>query len=512
MSNDANIATGLSMLAIAEALRPLLAEGLANDLAGFVKKAWCVLQPGRPLLWSWHYDYLCEVLVLVKLGVLKRVIINVPPRTLKSMLVTIIYPVWIWLTDPWHQFLMASYSFGLSSEHSIRRRNLLNSDWVQGLWGEWLQLSGGRNQVGQFINNHGGQMIATSVGGTVMGRGCDTAILDDPLSADQAQSAVERTKTNGWIDSTLRNRLNDPARGAIILVAQRLHESDPTGFFLEQGHDVWYHVRIPLEAEEDETWVFPISGRVVQRRAGEILMPERFTQDVVKEKKSCRLSFACQYQQRPVPVEGNLITLDNIRYYGGVDPRTGRADEKLPNFDFKFISVDCAFKDSPTSSFVAIGVIGVKGPLRFVLNVVNKHLNAAATEAEIRRQRNLYGSISAVLVEDKANGPAVIERLRMNIPGVVSITPQGGKVPRMQAVLSEWQAGNWYVERNAAWTGPFIDQLTMFPASRHDDMVDMMSQAASWLVRYQLPTVESHNAFTGEVNWSINSGLWRADG
>ena len=331
-----------------------------------------------------------------------------------------------------------------------------------------------------------------------MGRGCDTAILDDPVSADQVLSDIERTKTNHWIGTTLRNRLNDPAIGAIILVEQRLHQLDPTGFLLEQEPGVWIHIRIPLEAEEDETWVFPKSGRVFRRRAGEILMPERFTQDVVKEKKACRMVFAGQYQQRPVPIEGNMVTLHDICYYGGVDPMTGHADEKLPlNFDFKFISVDCAFKDSPTSSFVAIGVIGVKGPLRFVLKVVNNHLNAAATETEIRRLRNLYGPISAVLVEDKANGPAVIERLRVNISGVVPITPQGGKVARMHAVLSEWQARNWHLERNAARTGPFIDQLITFPSGRHDDMVDMMTQAASWLIRYQLPTVRIYNAFTG---------------
>ena len=355
MSTEPKIAAGLPLLELTRALRPLFAKGLANDLADFAKSAWPILQPGRPLTWSWHYDYLCELLVLVKRRELRRLIINVPPRTLKSTLVTIIYPVWVWLTEPGHHFLTASYSLDLSAEHSGKRRNLLQSAWFRGLWGDLFRLSGGRNRVEQFTNNQGGQMISTSVGATVMGRGCDTAILDDAVSANQALSDAERTTANNWIDSTLRSRLNDPANGAIILVMQRLHELDPAGFLLEQEPEVWTHIRIPLEAEEDETWKFPISGRVVQRKKGEILMPERFPRATVEQLRSRRLVFASQYQQRPAPVEGNLIKRSEVRFYGGIDPRTGQLDEKLPtSFDMKVISVDCAFKDLATSDYVAI--------------------------------------------------------------------------------------------------------------------------------------------------------------
>ena len=300
----------------------------------------------------------------------------------------------------------------LSSEHSLIRRNLLQSGWYRRLWGDKFRLSGDRNQVSQFMNDKRGQMIATSIGATTLGRGGDVLILDDPVSADQALSDAERNNANDWIDNTFRSRLNDPAKGAIVLIMQRLHELDPTGFLLQEK-DVWTHVRIPLEAEEDETWTFPISSRVVQRKKGEILMPERFPPATVDQLRSRRLVYAGQYQQRPAAIEGNLIKRSEVRYYGGIDPRTGQPDEKLPeSFDRKIISVDCAFKDAATSDFVAIGVIGVKGRKRYLLNVVNRHLDAAATEAEIRRQRDLHRPISAVLIEDKANGAAVIQRLR----------------------------------------------------------------------------------------------------
>jgi hypothetical protein len=232
MSGNMMIPPDSPLPAIAAALVPLLAESLANDLPGFAKEAWHVLHPGRQLVWSWHYDLICEHLVLVKQRKLRRLIINVPPRTLKSTLINIMFPVWTWLTEPDHNFLMASYTLNLSTEHSECRRTLLESQWFLKFWGDRFQLSADRNRVEQFKNNCGGQMIASSVGGTVMGRGCDTAIIDDPVSPAQALSDTERTRANNWINSTLLTRLNDPATGAIILVMQRLHQLDPTGFLL----------------------------------------------------------------------------------------------------------------------------------------------------------------------------------------------------------------------------------------------------------------------------------------
>jgi predicted phage terminase large subunit-like protein len=472
------------------ALRRFLTEHLAENLAAFVKKAWRVLHPSRPLIWSWHYDYLCEVLTLVKRRQLRRVIINIPPRSLKSTLVTIFFPIWVWITEPEHSFLTVSYSLDLSSEHSVIRRLLLQSAWYQRLFGDRFRLAGDRNQVAQFMNDKRGQMVASSVGATVMGRGCDTAILDDPVSADGALSDAERSGANNWIDTTLRSRLNDPASGAIIVVQQRLHQMDPTGFLKDQEPKVWTDVRIPLEAEEDETWTFPISGRVVQRKKGEILMPERFPPEIVEQLRSRRLVYAGQYQQNPAPIEGNIIKRSEIRYYGGIDPRTGQPDEKLPeSFDRTILSVDCAFKDTATSDFVAIAVIGIKGRKRYILNVVNKHLDAAATEAEIRRQRDAHRPVCATVVEGKANGPAVIQRLKVNVPGVQEVNPQGGKTARMFAAAAEWQAGDWHVDRNAAWTEPFVEQITMFPNAKHDDMADAMSQAAAWLLQTPMHTV-----------------------
>jgi predicted phage terminase large subunit-like protein len=251
---------------------------------------------------------------------------------------------------------------------------------------------------------------------------------------------------------------------------------------------VWTKVEIPLVAEKDETWVFPISGRVQKRKRGEVLQPDRFSPDIVAEKQRSRLVFAGQYQQHPAPLEGNLIKRSDVQYWGGMDEH-GKSDESRPEkFDMVVVSADCAFKDLKTSDYVAVGTVGVKGRKRFILKVTNAHLDVDATELEIRRQiadarqSGLY--VSAVLVEDKANGPAVVSRLKQNVPGVIEINPQGGKTARMFAVSPEWQAGDWYVERNASWAEPFVQQITLFPMAANDDMADMMTQAAIWIGAY----------------------------
>jgi predicted phage terminase large subunit-like protein len=463
---------------------------METQLSAFFKAAWKVLEPGRDLAWSWHYDYICEHLQLVIQKKLRRLIISVPPRTAKSSLATICFPCWAWLQNPSISFLCASYSNSLSTDHSIARRNLLGSMFFQGLWADKFQLAADRNLTTQFANNKMGAMIATSTGSGAEGRGGDIAILDDPMSSQQSLSDVERAAANRWISNTLKQRLNDPPTASIVIIMQRLHELDTTGFVLTEDPGVWTNIVIPLEAEEDKEFVYPISGKVHFRPKGDILQPERFPHLIVEEKKRNRLVFAGQYQQRPAPLEGNIIKRCDVKYYGGRDLITGALDETLcgsehpnnkPRFDRTIISVDCAFKDLKTSDYVAIGVVGVRGRKRYLLNIVNAHLDAGATEAEIRNQKKLYPNATAVLVEDKANGPAVIQALKRDMTGVIEVNPQGGKISRMFAIAPEWQAGDWYVDRNAAWAELFVQQITMFPTAAHDDMCDMMTQVGIYL-------------------------------
>lgn len=178
-----------------------------------------------------------------------------------------------------------------------------------------------------------------------------------------------------------------------------------------------------------------------------------------------------------------MIKRSDVRYYGGTNPDNGEKDRELPTkFDMIVTSADCAFKDEKNSDYVAIGTVGVKGPDRFVLEIVNKHLDLPATENEILRQKQKWGS-NVTLIEDKANGSAIIKSVKRKISGVVAVEPEGGKTARFVASTGEWQAGNWFVDRNAAWAEPFIDQIIKFPSAKYDDMADFMTQACIYLQR-----------------------------
>lgn len=462
--------------------RPAVAERLSADLASFCKAAWPVIHPGAKLVWNWHLDLLCEHLELVRRRQTTRLICNIPPRTSKSSIASICFPVWCWLQDPRLAFLCCSYELDLAGSHNLERRRLITSAWFQGLFAERFKLSTDRSLVDEFTNASGGRMLAASTNSRAMGRGGDIVIVDDPLSADVAYSDILRNEVNQWFVHMLPQRLNDPATSPIVLIQQRLHEADSTGFLLESDPGEWTHLRLPLEAEEPERWVFPVSGRVVERKTGDILDAKRFPRKVVEARKRNRLVWAGQFQQRPAPIEGNLIQTADIRYFGGKDPVTGERDAQLPErFDQTIISVDASFKDTKSSDYVAVLVVGVRGARRFLRNVVNARMDLDATETTILQQHSLYGPISAVLIEDAANGPAIVSHLKDKISGVIAVPASGGKIARMVASSPSWQAHNWSLDRCAGWTGAFVTQVTMFPNARHDDMVDAMTQAEVWL-------------------------------
>lgn len=472
---------------------------LQADFTAFVKTSWPILEPGNKLVWSWHYDLIAEYLLLAAEKKCTRLIINIPPRTLKSILITIMFPVWVWTRTPNQSFACASYAQPLSEEHSVKRRRLLESDWFRHLWGDRVWLQKDQNQKSKFQNNYQAQMFATSVGGTMQGIGGAFLIVDDGLKADDILSDPTIIELHNWFDKTWRQRLNDPATDVMIIVEQRTGERDITGFCLdgdkllaESGEPKeWTHLCIPMEADDEsvdkatlnQRFTFPISGRIKDRPIGDVLQPDRFTPAVIAAKKVRRLTWETQEQGRPSPLEGNMIKRSEVMYYGGKDPETGENDRDLPKkFDLIVTSCDAAFKDTKTSDFVCVGTIGVLGPDRFILEVVTKHLDAPATEKEVDRQRIAYKS-SVCLIEDKANGSAIIKSMRQSVTGVVAIEPEGGKISRMYASCGEWQSHNWYVSRIAAWTEPFVEHITKFPGIKNDDDVDMMTQACVYIRR-----------------------------
>lgn len=461
--------------------KPQVATHLKSDFAAFCRAAWPVLHPGSRLSWVKGHDAICDYLVAVHEGQIRRLIVNCPPRFAKTTILNC-FLVWCWLQDPTRSFLSCSYEIDLALNGNADRRKLMESQWFRSLFSDVFTLSQDRSQAGDFQNDKGGSMRAASTNSRAQGRGGSIIVVDDPNSADTIFSESFRNETNAWLTFQLPQRLDNPSESAIILIQQRLHQDDCTGHLLAEEESPWEILKLPLVAEQDEEIKFPHSGKTWRRRKGEVLDPKRWTPKTIRQRMQNRLVWAGQFQQEPVPVEGNLVRVDDVMFFGGRDSKSGTVDPGLPEkFERKIISVDASFKNKSTSDFVAIAVVGVVGSKRFVLRAVNSHLDVVGTENEIRALHSDYAPISAVLVEDAANGPAIISRLSEQIPGVIAVTPEGGKVSRLMAVAPEFAAHNWYFERHGTWTNEIVSQLTMFPNARHDDLADCVSQAAVWL-------------------------------
>jgi predicted phage terminase large subunit-like protein len=444
--------------------------------AEFFRAAWDVLEPGRPLIWSPHYDLISEWLLKVWRRECLRLIINVPPRTAKSTEGTICFPAWGWARDARHRFLTASYSSDLSREHSSKRRNLIESPWFKSLWP--MAFSDDTNRADQYKNEQQGEMIATSVGATGTGRGGDTLILDDGLSADQAQSEAERKTAHAWFRETFRTRLNDPATGAIVVIEQRTHHEDITGWLLKNEPGQWKQVVIPLvqDAKTDLEVVFPVTGRKWERKVGDVLQPERHTPAVVAAQMIHRRTFETQAQQRPSPEGGDICKREWWQFYRAVP------DE----FDQVIDSWDLTFKDAKDADFVAGFKVGIKGARRYFLDAIHGRMGFTASKDAVKRLRVREPVASRVLIEDKANGPAVIDSLRSSVPGLIPVEPTGSKFARAVAATGDIEAGNCYLPdvevypQHRVWVDELIEEWANFPNYPTDDMVDGSDQAINY--------------------------------
>ncbi len=463
---------------------------LARDLYQFFLEAWKILEPITPLQPSWHYKYICEWLVLVGTGKFRKLfphaeglIVNVPPRSAKSTLISIIFPVWCWINNPTHRFICASYALKLAIDHSIKRRALILSSWYQQRWGKKFSLREDQNTKEEFFNDKTGQMICASVGSNLMGKGGNILILDDPLDPEQAASDAERNAANKWFEGTFWSRANDHSKDVFIIVMQRLHEDDVTGNQLLKnkdcapGQENWIHVKIPLAAEDDTEIVYPVSKDKFIRPKGDILNPERNTPIVVTALKKKPKVFAGQFQQRPAPAEGNIIKRTWIKYWG--DPHNPESPMLPGKFDRGLQSWDCSFKGNAKSDYVSGLVVGTKGPNRFLVDRKYKQMSFPETVKAILMTTGKYPWAREICIEDKANGPAIIDSLKQQMTGVIAINPRGDKKERLENASLSLESGNWYFPHpsKAPWVEEFIENLVTFPNARHDDDCDAWSQA-----------------------------------
>lgn len=462
---------------------PMVQAVLAEkSLYEFTRQAWNILEPATEFIDGWHIGCISEYLEAVTLGQINRLIINVPPRYMKSLNVSVCWPAWEWgpRNMPHLRYLFSSYAGELSTKHSVDRRTLIESDWYQRNWGNRFQLVSDNNRKTEFENDRRGVMSTTSTGSAATGKGGNRVIVDDPLNPKEAVSDTERENANTHFDQTLYSRLNDKKRDPLVVIMQRLHTRDLTGHLLAKKDHGYTHLCLEAESEKRKVITFPISKKKVERKIGDILWPEREPKDVLEATKVALGTYAYsgQYQQSPAPLEGGVVKRDWWRRYD--------TTQRPVSFHQLFISADPKFKDYETSSHVAIHLYGVIGPNIYLLERIYNHLGCVETINGILKMRLNWTkeghSVGAVLIEDKANGPAIIQILQKRIPGIIAVEPDGDKIARALAASPIIEAGNVWIP-NEPWGDEVIDAWSFVPNGDNWDDVDAASQAIRYFSR-----------------------------
>ncbi len=475
-------------------LREIAREKAERSLPAFIEQAWNVIEPGTPYVDNWHIGLIGEYMKAVNLGQIRRLIINIPPRNMKSIEATVCYPAWTWTRSPEKRFIKVSYADGLSRKHNILTRDIITSPWYQGNWGGVFSLKDDVNRQNEFKNTAQGFMFSTSIGGTLTGEGGDVIIIDDPQDPAQANSEAERDTVISFFQNKLPTRLNDPEKGAIIIIMQRLHEKDLTGHILTErlGYE---HLCLPAIAPERTVITYPLSGKQIIREEGDLLNPVRFNREVLDELKRTMgsVQFAGQLQQSPSPDEGIIFKREWLN----------KTYRELPAGATIIQSWDLPFKNSESSAKCAGIVMARKGAELFFVDCVNDKMSFVDSVTALKSLTAKHPKARAKVVEDKANGPAIISFLQKEIPGMIPFNPKGSKEDRALSVAPYFEAGNVYFPENAPWAGDLREDLRKFPNGLYKDTVDATVQAILYLME------KPRASYGGDGDRLIKESYWR---
>lgn len=479
-------------------LNAVRAENCRRNLAVFVKHGWSVLEPETPLVWGWHIDAICKHLEAVSRGDIKRLLINVPPGHMKSLIVGVFWPAWVWLTNPSWRVMFGSYALDLSQRDSVRCRDVISSSWYAETFDPQWKLKGDQNVKTWFENTERGLRMALSVGGAGTGFRADCIAFDDPHNVKERPSEAELENVDFWWHKRMSSRLNDPRTGARVGIMQRVHSRDLSGRIIERGG--YAHLRLPTLYRPEQKCATPIGWEDPRTEHDELLFPEMYGPEQVAEAKRDlgSASFAGQHQQGPTPESGGMLKKHWFRFWyprgASAPPPMRTQDEEgrtvecvqveFPEqVDRKITSWDMSFKGKQTSDFVAGQPWAQVLADMYLLDQIHGRIDFARTLKQVVKLANAHPDAVAHIVEDAANGPAVISALTHNVAAMLPVSPQGGKEARCAAASPTIEAGNVYLPHPALfpWVHAFIEEVTLFPFGENDDQLDAMTQAINWL-------------------------------
>lgn len=453
-----------------------------NSLKFFIRQAFQTLNPSTNLLWNWHIEYLCDILEEVAKGKIKRLIINIPPRYLKSIICSVSFPAWLLGKDPSKRIIVCSYSKQLSIKHSIDTRQIMQSDWYKKCFPETI-IETGKNEKTKFITTKNGFRLATSTGGTLTGEGGDILIVDDPHNPVNIWNKKNRTKVKNWFSGVFSSRLNNKKNGTIIVVMQRLHTEDLCGYLLEKdnnknGNSKWFHINLPVIADREYTYC--IYDKLYKiRKYGDILhkkMEGLEELEIIKNDLG-EYNFLAQYQQNPISIDGNIIKQKWLKYFN-LEDFIKQLKQQFIDIEYT-ISIDCASGIGTENDFTAVAIFIIYSNKFYLCNMYHLKLSYPDLKKEIINIINKYQP-QTILIEDKSNGTSMIQDLQQQYNQIIAIKPTKSKEYRVNDILTTIESGNFIIAEKQNWNEEFEIELLAFPNHKHDDQVDAVSQAINW--------------------------------
>lgn len=421
----------------------------------------------EPYLHNWHVAAIAHQLMRVWVGEITRLIITMPPRTMKSFLASVCLPAWLLGRNPGEKIICASYAQPLAADFAYQMRRLMRTSWYRQVFPN-THIDPKKSGVEEIATTRGGYRLSTSVGGTLTGRGASYIIIDDPMKASDANSQVAREGAFAWYKGTVTSRLNHPKKGRIVLVAQRLHMEDLPGQLAALGG--WEQLDLPLEAFRDQTIeLFP--GKFIDRPAGNIIHQARFSEVEIARLRAemGERDFEAQYNQRPLPPGGALFKLQWLQRY----------DEGPPVHEVQgiFQSWDTAYEIADGNDYSVCSTWGLSGKRYYLLDVYRARLPFPDLQKAVYRLREQWNA-DLVLVEKAGSGISLHQNIYdpSTRAWMQAVKPEGSKQDRASQQSPKFERGEVWLPRSAPWLQAFEDELLSFPHGKHDDQVDSAVQ------------------------------------
>jgi predicted phage terminase large subunit-like protein len=440
---------------------------LRKDPEAFLRRCMKMLNPGDPYQPNWHIQALEYQLERVRRGEIKRLMISVPPRHLKSTVVSVAFPAFVLGHDPTKRIIVVSCALDLAVKHANDFRAIVNSPWYKRAF-PVMRVSRSKNTEYEVVTTQGGYRLAASIDAGLTGRGGDIIIIDDPINTPDAFSPRKRDRVNEWYRSTVPTRLNSKVSGAIIIVMQRWHVDDLCGNLLRSSEN-WCHLRLAAIAEADELIQIDDQEQHL-RRAGELLHPEREPKSALDDLRRDLGSehFAAQYQQRPIPPTGAMIKREWVKRYDKLPVRSASS--------YVLQSWDTATKAGAEHSFSACTTWLVHQGGYYLIDVLRGRFDFPTLKARAIAHAQKHRP-NKILIEDAAVGQALADELKRAGLPAITVRPEGDKLTRMSIQSIKFENGLVLLPREAPGLAEFEDELFAFPEAPHDDQVDSASQA-----------------------------------